>query len=128
MFVVDDKNIILILNTDLKVLKNYYLYALEFSENELKLLESNTGNLIRTVTTNKDRVSFQNACNFCLDQNGNFLITNWRTNQIKIIAEDGTLLRLFNTSDWELVKPQGIEVSNSNKIVLAFGCGVFCQF
>ena len=143
VFVVDDKNIILVLSTDLKVLKSFtasiercydikiknsILYALEFSENEIKLLESNTGNLIRTVTTNKDGVSFQKACHFCLDQNGNFLITDWSTNQFKIIAEDGTLLRLFNTSDWELVKPQGIEVSNSNKIVLAFGCGVFCQF
>ena len=143
VFAVDDKNIILVLNTDLKVLKkfsgsikecvdikikNSILYALEFSENEIKLLDSKTGNSIKTVTTNNDKVCFNNACYFCLDQNGNFLITNWRTNQIKIIAEDGTPLRLFNTSDWELDKPQGIEVSNSNKIVLAFGCGVFCQF
>ena len=143
VFVVNDKNNILILNTDLKVLKSFtasiercfdikiknsILFALEVSENEIKLLESNTGNLIRTVTTNKDGFRFQNACHFCFDQNGNFLITNWSTNQFKIIAEDGTPLRLFNTSDWELVEPQGIEVSNSNKIVLAFGCGVFCQF
>ena len=143
VFIVNDKNIILVLNTDLKVLKKFsgsikecydinvnssILYVLEVGGNEIKLLESKTGNLIKTVLTNKGGVSFDNACHFCLDQNGNFLITNWFTNQIKIIAEDGTLLRLFNTSDWELVKPYGIEASNSNKIVLVFGCGVFCQF
>ena len=143
VFVVNNKSIIFVLNTDLKVLKkfsgsikecydikikNSILYVLEVNKNVIKLLDSKTGSLIETVLTNEDGARFNNACNFCLDQNGNFLITNWRTNQIKIIAEDGTLLRFFNTSDWELVEPQGIEVSNSNKIVLAFGCGVFCQF
>ena len=142
MFAVNNKNIILVLNTDLKILKRFLvsinrcydirmndsmLYALEISDNVIKQFESKTGNLVRTVLTNRDGVRFNNACHFCLDQNGNFLITNWSTDQVKIITEDGTLLLLIDTSNWGLNKPRGIEASNSNKIVLLFGCGVFCQ-
>ena len=142
VFVVNNNNIILVLNTDLKVLESFsgsikkcfdikinssILYLLEVDENVIKLLESKTGNLIKIVLTNKDGARFDSACHFCLDQNGNFLITNWFTNQIKILTGDGTLLSLIDTSNWELKNPRGIEVSKSNKIVIAFGCGVFCQ-
>ena len=65
VFVVNNNNIILVLNTDLKVLESFsgsikkcydikinssILYVLEVDENVIKLLESKTGNLIRTST------------------------------------------------------------------------------
>ena len=111
---------------DIKI-KNSILYVLELNENIMKLLDSNTGDLMKTVSTDRDGVKFGNACYFCLDQSGNFLITNWKSDQIKIIAGDGTPLRLINTSEWELSQPQGIEVSKSNKIAVVFGIGIFCQ-
>ena len=107
--------------------KNSIIYVLEVVLNEIKLLDSNTGDLVRTVTTDRDGVKFGNECDFCLDENGNFLITNWKTNQIKIITGDGTLLRLIDTSKWKLNNPRGIGVSKTNNIVVVFGIGIFCQ-
>ena len=142
VFVVSDRNAIIVLNTDLQFMESFteyiercydikvnnsIIYALEVNTNKIKLLDADTGCLVRIVNTDRDGTKFENACHFCLDLNGNFLITNWTTNQIKIISGDGTLLRLIGTSKWKLEKPRGIEVSKASKIALVFATGIFCQ-
>ena len=110
---------------DIKV-KNSILYLLELKKNEIKLLNSKKGNLIRSVVTKKDGLIFGYACHFCLDQNNNFLITNWKTNHIKITSEEGDLIHLIDTTGWNCTEPMGISICN-NKIVVVFQTGEWSQ-
>ena len=107
-------------------IRNSMIYALEVDANIIKLIDSDTGYLMNTVISDRDGVRFDFACSFCMDQSGNFLITDWKSDQVKIVAGDGTLLRLIKTSEWKLKKPQGIAVSErQDKVVIVFAVGVF---
>ena len=110
---------------DIKV-KSSILYLLELKKNEIKLLNSKKGNLIRSVVTKKDGLVFGYACHFCLDQNNNFLITNWKTNHIKIVSEEGDLIHIIDTTGWSCSEPMGISICN-NKIVVVFQMGEWSQ-
>ncbi|KAI6656923.1 NHL repeat containing protein [Oopsacas minuta] len=111
--------------TDMKI-RNSILYLLEVKKNEIKLINSKKGNLIKSINTKKDGVSFGVACHFCLDQKNNFLITNWKTNQIKIVSEDGDVIRLIDTTEWNCLEPMGIAISH-NRIVVVFQSGEWSQ-
>ena len=82
MFVVSDRNTIIVLNTDLQFIESfteyiercydikvnkYIIYALEVNTNKIKLLDSDTGFLMRIVNTDRDGTKFENAFHFCLD-------------------------------------------------------------
>ncbi|KAI6656924.1 hypothetical protein LOD99_16226 [Oopsacas minuta] len=112
-------------NADIKI-RNSILYLLETADNTIKLLNSKTGDLIRSVSVNKDGNAFSSACYFCLDQDNNFMITNWKTNQIKIVSEDGDLIRLIDTTKWNCLEPMGIAINN-NKIIVVFSGGEWSQ-
>ena len=110
---------------DVKI-RNSILYLLEVKKNEIKLFNSKKGNLIKSISTKKDGIAFDVACHFCLDQNNNYLITNRKTNQIKVISEDGDVICLIDTANWKCAEPMGIAISY-NRIVVVFQSGEWSQ-
>ncbi|KAI6653551.1 PEP-CTERM domain protein [Oopsacas minuta] len=105
---------------DLQV-KQGIIHVLEVDTNLIQLLNSQNGQLIASVLTNHNSMSFYNACHFSLNPETNqYYITDWKLNKVKIISGTGAFIRIIDTSYYQCLQPRGI-VSYPNKdIIITF--------
>ena len=99
--------------------------ALEYSTNTIKLLQARSGDLIRSISINKDEVSIFNCTFLSIDPHGNFIVTDMVANLMKILNPDGFVISLITFKQWKSHEPKAVCVTSDNKIFIGFSEGEF---
>ena len=99
--------------------------ALEYSTNTIKLLQAQSGELIRSISINKDGVSVFNGTFLSIDPFGNFIITDMVADLMKILNPDGLMLSLINFKQWKSHEPKAVCFTSDNKMFTGFSEGEF---
>ena len=99
------------------------MYASEYNTNTIKLLHSQTGELMRSIATNKDGESLFNATYFSMDLAGNFFLTDAVADQLKILSPGGEMLARVQFKGWKSHEPKGVAVTSDKKLFISFGEG-----
>ena len=105
------------------VFNDTFLFVLELDTDSIHVLDPKTGLFVSKIITNERSVHFSHANNFCIDAKNNFLITDLKTNLVKKVNVDGTLIKIFDTAVWECYEPNAIAITDSNKIIVTFRSG-----
>lgn len=102
-------------------IKDGIIYIIQHSNNVIHLI-SLEGKILKQINTNQDITSLHSPYYFCIDPWNNFIITDWEKHALKIVSNDGKLLRIINTKkEWGLMYPRGVTTTRSGKILLVFG-------
>ena len=100
------------------------IHVLEVDANLIKLLNSQNGELVASVLTNHDSISFNNACHFSLAFDmKHYFITDWKLNKVKVISNTGAFIRIIDTSEFQCLQPRGITSLPNNDIIVSFEAG-----
>lgn len=97
------------------------IHVLEVDTNFIRLLNSQSGDLIASVVTNHNSMSFSNACHFAYGLETNrYYITDWKLNIIKVISNTGGFICIIRTTHYHCLQPRGIASYPNNDIIVNF--------
>ena len=97
------------------------IHVLEVDTNFIRLLNSQNGDLIASVVTNHNSMSFSNTCHFSLGLETNrYYITDWKLNIIKVITNTGAFICIIRTTHYQCLQPRGIASYPNSDIIVNF--------
>ena len=104
--------------TDVKV-NNNKVYILSTKDSPCLHVFSLTGEKLRSLITrdHDGNAQVRRCFSFCFDRKQNILMSDYEAGNIKVFSQEGALLHKLGDTQDRVIKPQGITLTDTNKII-----------